>query len=426
MASSCTLDPALGAVLRLSNYLDCEGRVLGENGFQAVVGGRGWAGLLSAVVTIFIALIGYRIMLGRLPSIADGVGWAVRLGIVVTFVTGSAAFQAAIYHASVDTPGELTSAILPAAGLSADDLGARLQDAYDRLRLGAFGNGPLAAAAPQAASQTPVFNAVLGQQSAIPEKVGALPKPLTFGVFPLPQTAMLFAMSTAGVSGGLHIAAGVLLAVAPLAFLSLLFEATSGLFSGWARALVGVSLGLIASTVAAAITLAAIDAEAAHVDAGRLAHATLAEIDPGALTVTVAISFILTLLTLFAAMRMAGALRISLPLPILAEAVGRHETFTTAEPSNAVTSVGTRPAAQTIGPSRATAIAHSLDASIRRESGYAVSPGSSAAASSRAAVISEAGARERFAPAGSTPLGVAGRRGVGRRTNSAIRRDRAR
>jgi type IV secretion system protein VirB6 len=436
VAAVCAADPTLGVVARLSVYLDCEGRAIGENGFAALVGSPTWGALTLSVVTIFIALIGYRMMLGRLPTIGDGVGWAVRLGVVLSFVTGTAAFQAAVYRAAVDTPGELAAAILPAAGLSGDNLGARLQDAYDRLRLGAFGNAPLAVPRPALAS--PEAPAALGASSGLPSSsvpgqaaAPLAPAQLSYGVFPLPQTAMLFAVTTAGMGGGLHVAAGLLLAVAPLAFFSLLSDATLGLFSGWVRALAGVSLGLVANTVSSALTLAAIDAEAAHIDAGRIARATLAEIDPGALTATVAVSAVLTLLTLIAAMRMASAFRLPLLrwLPeVGVEGGGKIEARASAPAlSGPAQGARTTPASASIDapPNRAAAVAYALDATIRREG--ANRTGSAASATLRAATVAEASARGRLPLAsGPVPLGAGGRRTTGRRTGSAIRRDRAR
>lgn len=191
-------DPALGVVLRLSRYLDCEGRALGENGFQALIGSAAWTSILLAAVTIFVALIGYRMMLGRLPSMGDGIGWAVRLGIVLTLVTGWSAFQALFYQLSVDGPREIAATILPPARLSPTALPERLQDTYDRLRLGAFWT---AAATPPPASDPAVSPAISGAPD------GAPPVAVPFGgagQTRLPQTALLLAITTAGVVGGLE------------------------------------------------------------------------------------------------------------------------------------------------------------------------------------------------------------------------------
>src|SRR5437763_539074 len=94
-------DASEGVALRLSEYVSCEGRALGENGFQALAGGPLGTSLLSGLVTIFIALIGYRLILGHTPDMRDGIGWTVRLGIVLALVTSWPAFQTLIYRSAM-------------------------------------------------------------------------------------------------------------------------------------------------------------------------------------------------------------------------------------------------------------------------------------------------------------------------------------
>lgn len=428
MAIACPApDPALGVVLRLSRYFDCEGRALGENGFQALVGGPAWAVLLSAVVTIFIALIGYRMMLGTLPSLRDGVGWAVRLGVVLTLVTGWTAFQTLVYRASVDGPGDLAATILPASGLAADDLAPRLQDAYDRLRLGHLGDRSPSSLASQSATTN---NAPPGQGAAIEPSATPLGMATAstvtqgYGQLPLPQTAMLFAVATLGLGGGLHLASGLLIAIAPLAILGLLFDATLGVFSGWVRALVGVTLGALATTAASAIALTALDSQFAQLDAAHAAGASAAVSDPGGLSVTVAVSLAVTLLMLVAAVRTANAFR----LPDIRQGRGRapeKRISGSAQPLAPSVGQAISRASQTMAqagpPSRAALVAQALDLTARRESGYTVAASTPV---SRAAVVAEVGGRTRYIDAGGSPLGIAGRRGLGRRTRSATRRDR--
>lgn len=128
MTLSCAApNPDLGIALRLSDYLDCQARAIGENGFEALVGGPMAASLLSGLVTIFVALIGYRLILGRTPGIDDGVGWAVRLGVVLALVTSWPAYQILVYNVAVDAPAQLSRFILPAAGLPDEGLAGRVQ-----------------------------------------------------------------------------------------------------------------------------------------------------------------------------------------------------------------------------------------------------------------------------------------------------------
>ena len=133
MSPTCEApDPSLGVALRLSNYLDCLARVLGENGFQALAGGSLGASILSGLVTIFVALIGYRLIFGDTPGLRDGVGWTVRVGVVLALVTSWPAFQTLIYRVAVDGPQELAAIMLPASGLAADGLVLCHDVAHDR------------------------------------------------------------------------------------------------------------------------------------------------------------------------------------------------------------------------------------------------------------------------------------------------------
>src|SRR5438445_13816271 len=91
-------DASQGVALRLSQYVSCEARALGENGFQALAGGPLGTSLLAGLVTIFIALIGYRLILGHSPDMRYGIGWTVRLGIVLGLVTRWPAFQPLVYQ----------------------------------------------------------------------------------------------------------------------------------------------------------------------------------------------------------------------------------------------------------------------------------------------------------------------------------------
>jgi len=427
MAITCSApDPTLGVVLRLSRYFDCEGRALGENGFQSLVGGPAWATLLVSVVTVFIALIGYRMILGTSPSLRDGVGWAVRLGVVLTLVTGWTAFQTVVYRATVDAPNDLAATILPASGLSPAELAPRLQDAYERLRLGRFGTQidttVVQPPGPESGSTSPAaFPGIrpAGTLPAAPAPANAVQR---YGQLPLPQTAMLFAVATLGIAGGLHIASGLLIAIAPLAILGLLFDSTLDVFSGWARALAGVTLGTLTATVASSIALAALDAQFAELDAIPAAVASALR-DPGGLTVTVAVSFVVTLLLLAAAMRAASAFRLPAFRQAVAPAFETRAWLQTQSPRNSLTPATSQlqPLSPASPPSRAASVAQALDLTVRREGGYTAA---SSAAPGRAAVVSQASGRDRISAVGGTPLGIAGRRSVGRKTQSAARRDR--
>lgn len=413
MTIACTgPDPDLGIAIRLSSYLDCQARALGENGFQALAGGPVAAGLLSGLVTIFVALIGYRLILGTTPALRDGVTWAVRLGVVLALVTSWPAFQTLIYGVAVDSPGQLAATILPAAGLPAEALDDRLQQAYDTIRLGSAYDQQQAAD-PATQSQVPAG------QTAAPQ---AQPLRSSLAQPPLPQTASVLVISTTGVTAALRIAIGFLLAVGPLAILSLLFDATLEVFSGWIRALAGAALGVLAAKVVTAVDLVMVESELFRLQSyavGGIAQS----VDQQALTTIVLAFGLVMFVTVLTALRMAGAFRLpSLGSPLVATHDARlspsaRQLRTRNDAAASIPSVADR-AAQ---PSRVSTVADALAVTVRREQGLSVM--NSREPPSRRASILQAGSRDEPTYA-TVPLGVAGRRSIGRRSLSAARRDR--
>ena len=404
MTVFCTTpDTSLGVASRLSTYLDCQARALGENGFQALAGGATGTALLSAAVTIFIALIGYRLMLGNTPDVRDGVGWAVRLGIVLALVTSWPAFQALVYRVAVDAPTHVAAVLLPASGLAGEGLDARVQQGYDTLRLGITDGQPVVTAAPS--GQTAVAaRPLLGE--------------------PRPKTASLLVIATAGLAGALRIAIGFLLAVAPLAIISLLFSGTNGLFTGWIRALAGLALGLVASTVVTAIHLVAIEGELAHLQASGLAQAGV-EIDPQALTTIVLFFAVVGVIATLAGIAMGSAIRLPRRGATILFQTLTHERVERQLAPQATPARGEAAAAAAARPAqaRAKAVAEVLSTTVHREQqGPAAADYRQGQRAGPAAVAAAIDHRDEHRPV--ERIGVAGRRSLGRRTLSAARRDK--
>ena len=397
-------DTSLGVAYRLSEYLDCQARALGENGFQALAGGAMGTAILSAMVTVFIALIGYRLLLGHVPDARDGVGWAVRLGIVLALVTSWPAFQALVYRVAVYAPSDIVAVLLPASGLAGESLAERVQQSYDTMRLG-IGNAPAAPTAQQ------------GQPASAAQNPPLLE--------PLKKTASLLVIATMGLAGALRIAIGFLLAVAPLAIMSLLFRGTNGLFVGWVRALASAALGLVGATIVTAIHLVAVESELAHIAAIGGGEASLS-VDPQALTTIVMFFALVAVVTTLAAMRMGGALRlpaayVNVPMP-MSPLLERAEAQTAA-PASVVANPPERGVAGPAANARAAAVAEVLTTAVHREQrpgqgagrAHAPPPGQAAAAQA---------VDQRGPDRSVEPIGVAGRRSIGRRTMSAARRDK--
>jgi type IV secretion system protein VirB6 len=392
-------DTTLGVAYRLSTYLDCQARALGENGFQALAGGAMGTALLSAALTIFIALIGYRLILGSTPDVRDGVGWAVRLGIVLALVTSWPAFQSLVYRVAIDAPAQVAAILLPAAGVAAEGLDERVQQGYDTLRLGLAND--------QAAEQDERPATAANAQSPLLE--------------PLPKTASALVIATAGLSGALRLAIGFLLAVAPFAIISLLFSGTNGLFVGWLRALAGLTLALVASTIVTAIHLTAFESELGQLQASGMVAA-----DPQALTTIVLFFSLVGVVAILVGFAMGSALRLPRPRPaslppMLVHERSEYHTEARAAPvrGEAVADTAAAPAR-----ARAKAVAEVLSTTVHREqrAPMALAAHRDGQREGPAAVAAAADHRDEHRPV--ERIGVAGRRSLGRRSLSAARRDK--
>lgn len=396
-------DTSAGVAIGLAGYLDCQARALGENGFQALAGGPIGMSLLSGLLTIFVGLIGYRMILGEIPGIRHGVNWMVRVGFVLALVTSWPAFQTLIYRVAFDGPVELAAIVVPASGLAGDAMDQRVQQAYDAIRIGTITRIEALPSNPQSS-----------QEEAQEQETPTVTRPQNFRPA-MPQTASLFVLSTSGITGAFRIAVGFLLAVGPLAIMALLFDATLGLFVGWIRALVGVAVASLATVVVTAIGLMLVESELASERA--LQFGGLGQrVDPQGLMTIVLVISLITLVISYAAMRMTGAFILRRPVFERTIDVGRTSPeFRPREPFVRSVQEPAERVAQGPARTRAAGVAEALAATVRREQAILVG------ASGR-----PAGGGSPTSPAyyGVGPGAVAPRL-VGRRTRSAARRDKS-
>ena len=153
-------------------------------------------------------------------------------------------------------------------------------------------------------------------------------------------------------------------------------------------------------------------------------------VDPQALTTIVLLFAVVMLVAVLAALRMAGAFRLSAPKS-LRVAVNEHARSPVsglkATVFQAAEATGGR-AVLPQGQTRVAAVADALALTVRREQGIANSTAAGAGipeAPSRRTSITQVTSRAEPG-AGAAPLGVAGRRSAARRTRSAAARDRVR
>lgn len=240
------IDPSAGTAIRLTQFIDCNAETIGREGFLALAGFSLSSSLLSALLTIFMAGIGYRLILGDRVGISDGVGWALRIGIVLALVTGWSAFQTLFYDLTISGPSDVSKNIMIAAGIPDAQIDIRIQQAYDSLRLGL-----------QPYSLANSENVV----------------PLYQVQPPLPRTATLFLLTVVGLQGASNLAAAFLLAVAPLPIMGLLFWPGIGFFFGWLRTWAATLFASAGLSVSSSLCLLAIESELARMQSLGTANA---------------------------------------------------------------------------------------------------------------------------------------------------------
>lgn len=401
------LDPIQSAVANLGPFLECQSRALGENGFQSLASSPLIASMLVTLATIFVALIGYRLLWGAMPGARDGVGWMVRLGIVLTLATSWPVFQTLFYRVATEGPDEVAALILPAAGISADQADARIEAAYDRIRRGTITNA--------GTSSQPMPDGAAGISSASSATQNGYPG--------MPITASLFVATTRGAVAAFHLATGLILALAPLGALCLLFEGAIGIFEGWLRALLGAVLGGLAATLSACLEVAAVETELAHQDFLGPAAVDLGAGDPQGVATVVCIFVPVLVALIYAVWRVSGTVRLArFPRIIAGGGTDRSALQGASIPPRDSGRIERTPAPSDRIPelARANAVAAALGSAIVRErtarrslaGGMQIQSGSNSATDADGRAGGER-----------LPLGVAARRSFGGRSRSAALRD---
>lgn len=229
---------------RVVAHIDCQAQLIGSYGYQALgQPGSPAATLATGLLTLFVALFGLRLLFGPAPGMRDVVHDVIKVGLVLSLAFSWPAFRTLIYDVVVDGPAEIASVIPGPASSSGKGLVQRLQEVDNGIvRLIDVGTGRQSGASLEGSGPGSTFAGT------------ALQDDNAFG-----WSRLLFLGSTIGTVGLLRLAAGLLLAIAPLMAGLLLFEATRGLFAGWLRGLVLTMLGSLGATVVLGVQLAIVE-----------------------------------------------------------------------------------------------------------------------------------------------------------------------
>jgi type IV secretion system protein VirB6 len=225
MSLACAAMVDDGVIRGVLATVECQTRVYAESGYQALTTGSPvFQGAVTAVLTIYVALIGYRMLFAQGSTrLSDTPGIALKIGLILALVTSWAAFQTLVFDIADRAPEEIAaivSAPLTEGGTSlASSPVDGLQAAYDEFSNTGAAYGKLAG---------PNAKGYSSPQAAAAEATAG-------------ASGILF-LSSAGVISAATLAIGVLTAIGPLFVVLALIPATRGLFVGWMRAMAAAAL----------------------------------------------------------------------------------------------------------------------------------------------------------------------------------------
>lgn len=404
-----SFDPSAPYVTSVVAFVDCKARQLGAEGYQALASASSTGIFLQGIVTIFIALIGYRLLLGDRIELRDGVVAAVKIGIVVTLATQWAAYRPLIYDVVVVLPEQLATQLAAPAALGANDpqsMAARVQGVYGVLDA-ALRPPPITppsdpnAGASVAAPPTPTFQALLSGTAG-----GFSPQVI------LQAANAVFALAAMVGLLAPRVIAGLLLALGPIFAASFLFDATRGLFIGWLRGLIGAALAAAGASIVIALALAIVEPQA-QLLINLTARREPITLLPGEIFATACLLALIVVALFAAAARVAAGLKLTVVHSVVERAAALPRA-TLEQPGLPQTAPRAAIPAVDAPPSRAAAIASAVATSERREQ-----------VASRIEIRERSGETSRRSDAApqATSLGQQGRRDRPRRSSAAAKRD---
>ena len=248
--------------------------------------------MLTGFLTIFIAVIGYNLLFGRVMSVREGTLAFVKIGAVFALATSWPAYRTLVYDLVTDGPAQLVAEIGPAAGIVGSD-GTLLQrlDLTDRAlaQLALLGPG-----SPPPGSMTEI-----------------VPPPFAgFNAFALGGSRILFLLTAVGALAAVRVVTGLMLALGPFFIAFLMFDSTRSLFEGWIRVIAGAALVAIGVTIVLGLELALLEPWLGGVLARRMAGEAVPTA-PTELFVLVTLFTIVAMAAIYGCARVARAFRIS-------------------------------------------------------------------------------------------------------------------
>ena len=356
---SCAAPPTGNGFLAATlTHLDCQAQTIGEAGYQALANpGSPVSMTVTALLAIFVAVIGVRFMMGRPMGAGDLVGATLKVGFVLVLTASWPAYRTVVYDVVLKGPAEIAGSIGQASALPGSDggLAARLQGVDNGIML--------------------LVEAGSGRLDVTAQRLDAVAPPLSDDTA-LAWGKTLFVSSILGSFGLLRLAGGLFLALAPLLAGFLLFEATRFLFFGWIRALIAIALGSIGIAIVLGVELAILEPWLGNVLSLRAARiATLSA--PFELLAIAAAFSIAMLGMLVIAVRISFAAAVGTKIEAIFE---RGEQSVGSDERSGQTGYSAEKETQA-EQSRAQIIAQSVNHLLRRETGVGAAPTTNASMS---------------------------------------------
>lgn len=291
--------PASGFISSMMGYIDCQAQVLGSGAWSALAApGSMLTVVLTGFLTIFIALIGYNLLLGHSMTVRSGTLAFVKIGAIFALATSWPAYRTLVYDLVTDGPSQLVAEIGPQAGIIGSD-----GTLVERLDL-----------SDQALAQL----AILGPGNP-PPNVAAQAPPAPFGgfdSFALGGSRILFELTAVAGLGIVRIIVGLMLALGPFFIAFLMFDSTRSLFEGWVRVLAGAALAAVGVSIALGLELALVEPWLSNVLARRMTGEALPTISTEIFVLTCLFSLIV-LAVPYACARLMRAFRLAPPLKLV-------------------------------------------------------------------------------------------------------------
>ncbi len=240
------IDPNSGGGQTLVSAIDCFVKSSVQDSYAILLGrGSVFSQAITIALTLYIAMIGYRLIFGRSSlSLGEFAPKALLIGTVLALSSNWAAYQVLVFDFLTDGPQEVAM-MIGSNGGSAQSITQRIDIVSDSIA---------EVAADWSAASAPTPAAIAAPASVAKPILGESPGPNV-----LLLSALLLILSSAGVLAVSKVLLGLLLAIGPIFIALGLFTATRGLTIGWFRVCVFLAIIPLLSLMTSAGALSMIE-----------------------------------------------------------------------------------------------------------------------------------------------------------------------